>query len=110
MLLPELGIHFFWAFVLPHSQAEPFMLAHLSSFFGLKFHTFAFVLPLFWLFRACTLVLMVSIQAPSFFSLSRTHKTTHTAHTGVGIKAMKISRCFQSNDFTHEKYHTCYIL
>jgi hypothetical protein len=36
-------------------------------------------------------------------------QNTHTAHTVVGVKVMKISRYFQSDDFFPEKYQTSYI-
>jgi hypothetical protein len=35
---------------------------------------------------------------------------TDTAQTVVGVNVMKTSQYFQSNDFSHEKYQTRYIL
>ncbi len=51
-VVPRARHTLFWAFALAllHSWVEPFMLALLCSFLGLKFCTFGFALPCYWLF------------------------------------------------------------
>jgi hypothetical protein len=80
------------------SRVEPFALALLRSFLGLKFFAFAFRLPRSWhfcLYFSAPVFLSNSwFPFRSRFPFALTHtQDTHT-HTVVGIRAKKILRYF----------------